>query len=74
VTVKAEHDAYEIRRSYQPTKSSPTGRIFADGSAKTGLALQRLWSKVRSVLTRDYTIDLDMKNCHPTILLHKCRQ
>eukprot|EP01047_Picozoa_sp_COSAG01_P014756 COSAG01_NODE_725_length_14049_cov_7.712760_4_plen_1101_part_00 len=74
VSLKAEHDAYEIRRSYQPTESSPTGRIFADGSAKTGLALQRLWSKVRSVLTRDYTIDLDMKNCHPTILLHKCRK
>jgi hypothetical protein len=30
------------------------------------------WSKVRSVLTREFTVDLDMKNAHPTILRNLC--
>jgi hypothetical protein len=27
---------------------------------------------VRSVLTREFTVDLDMKNAHPTILRNLC--
>ena len=65
-------DAVEIVRVYMPTHSSPTGRFFANGDRSTGLALQRLWTKVRSVLTREFTVDLDMKNAHPTILLAIC--
>jgi hypothetical protein len=64
--------AVEIQRKYTPSRSSPSGRVFASGDMSTGLALQRLWSKVRSVLTRDFTVDLDMKNAHPTILRNLC--
>jgi 8-oxo-dGTP pyrophosphatase MutT (NUDIX family) len=64
--------AVEIERAYLPTQSSPSGRVFASGDQSTGLALQRLWTKVRSVLTREFTVDIDMKNAHPTILRNLC--
>eukprot|EP01049_Picozoa_sp_SAG25_P011884 SAG25_NODE_1513_length_2865_cov_3.743312_3_plen_367_part_01 len=64
--------AVEIQRSYLPTQSSLSGRVFASGDQSTGLALQRLWTKVRSVLTREFTVDIDMKNAHPTILRNLC--
>ena len=58
-----------IRREYAPSKQSPTGRIFVRGERHSGLGLQRLWGKLRAVLTRNFTTDFDMKNAHPTILL-----
>ena len=63
-----------IKRLYKPSEGNPTGRIFAEGARHSGLALQRLWGKLRAVLTRDFTTDFDMKNCHPTILLSLCRK
>ena len=67
-------DVVKIQREYSPSQASPTSRIFAHGETRSGLALQRLWGKLRAVLTRDLTHDFDMKNAHPTIALYKCKQ
>ena len=40
----------------------------------SGLGLQRLWGKLRAVLTRDVTNDYDMVNAHPTIALALCNK
>jgi hypothetical protein len=64
----------EIHREYAPSKQSPDGRIFALGESRSGLGLQRLWGKLRACLTREFTVDFDMKNAHPTILLYLVRK
>eukprot|EP01046_Picozoa_sp_COSAG06_P032248 COSAG06_NODE_3207_length_5679_cov_3.005375_3_plen_123_part_00 len=48
--------------------------MFVDGDMASGLGLQRLWGKLRAVLTRDVTNDYDMVNAHPTIALALCNQ
>ena len=62
----------KIKRNYLPSVNSPQGRIFAEGEEQSGLALQRLWGKLRAVLTREFTCDFDMKNAHPTFALWLC--
>ena len=64
------HAVVTIKRCYSPATSSPNGRIFGHGTKASGLGLQRLWGKIRALLTRDFTYDFDMKNAHPTLALY----
>jgi hypothetical protein len=44
------------------------GRLFSGGS------IQGLKSSFRGFLVRDITTDIDVKNCHPMILEHLCKE
>jgi hypothetical protein len=55
---------YPYPQSYRHAKDKTNGRLFAS----TGL--QNIHRDIRGLLCRDTCIDYDMRNCHPTILLH----
>ena len=38
-----------------------------------GKSLQRLWKVYRNAILRENSVDFDMNNAHPTILLHLCK-
>eukprot|EP01049_Picozoa_sp_SAG25_P013005 SAG25_NODE_1901_length_2168_cov_1.058482_1_plen_290_part_00 len=63
-----------IKRDYFPSSASPEGRVFVEGSPRSGLGLQRLWGKLRAALVRDLSCDYDMANAHPTICLYLCKK
>ena len=59
-----------MRRIYKYSLTTPTelgGRLFCGGS------IQGLACEYRSLLLRDTTTDIDMKNAHPTILRYICK-
>lgn len=58
---------YNVEYGYPKNKT--IGRL----QSKTP-SLQRLYNGFRGVLQNDITYDLDMKNCHPNILLGLCKE
>jgi hypothetical protein len=54
--------------SYKQTKSSPDGRFFSI----TG-SLQGISRRIRHTIGKDIYYDIDIKNCHPVILLWYCK-
>ena len=46
------------------------GRYFAEGA----LSLQSFKKQIRHTLARDYYVDVDMVNAHPTILMQYCKR
>lgn len=66
----------QIKRLYKFTgdnnwnsDGSGSGRLFSDGCGIQGLP-----KKIRGFLLRDTTIDIDMVNAHPVILLYLCKK
>ena len=60
-----------MRRIYRYSLNTPSslgGRLFCGGS------IQGLACEYRSLLLRDSTTDIDMKNAHPVILLYICKK
>ena len=60
-----------MRRIYRYSLNTPSslgGRLFSGGS------IQGLACEYRSLLLRDITTDIDMKNAHPVILLYICKK
>jgi hypothetical protein len=47
-------------------KNKGIGRFYAVGC----LSLQNLPREIRQTIAKEYYIDIDIKNCHPVILLH----
>ena len=63
---------YEAKRleddvSYKQSKSSPDGRLFA-----LSPSLQGVERKIRHTISADIYWDIDIKNCHPIILIWYC--
>ena len=60
-----------MKRTYKYSLTTPTdmgGRLFCGGS------IQGLACEYRSLLLRDTTTDIDMKNAHPVILKYICQK
>ena len=60
-----------MKRTYKYSLTTPTdmgGRLFCGGS------IQGLACEYRSLLLRDTTTDIDMKNAHPVILKYICHK
>ena len=60
-----------MKRIYKYSLSTPSemgGRLFCGGS------IQGLAREYRSLLLRDVTTDIDMKNAHPVILRYICKK
>ena len=60
-----------MRRIYRYSLNTPSslgGRLFCGGS------IQGLACEYRSLLLRESTTDIDMKNAHPVILLYICKK
>ena len=68
VKLAIKHD-YKIPQKYQPSKKSPEGRLFVQGSG-----IQKLPKKVRGILCDGIYKDYDMVNAHPKCLLYICRK
>lgn len=47
-----------------------SGRLYANG----GLSLQSFKKEIRHALAKDTYIDVDINNCHPTLLLQYCQR
>jgi hypothetical protein len=60
---------YKLNIDYKFANNKENGRIFV----KQTIGLQRIWNKFRGILCDNITIDLDMANAHPTILLYICK-
>jgi hypothetical protein len=58
----------EIEVTYNRTGFKQQGRFHAQG-----LAVQTVQRAVRQTLIKDHVDDVDMKNCHPTGLVHLCK-
>ena len=57
------------KRIYSYSLNTPAGlggRLFSGGS------MQGIWSVYRGLLMRDIGTDIDMANCHPTLLRYIC--
>jgi P4 family phage/plasmid primase-like protien len=54
--------------NYIPCKSSPLGRLFSES-----ISLQGLPKKIRHTISNQYYYDIDIKNCHPVILVWYCQ-
>jgi len=59
----------EVRRAYAYSLSTP---LESGGRLYCGLSVQGLPKVIRGFLMT-HTTDVDMKNCHPTILYYLCR-
>ena len=60
----------EVRRAYAYSLSTP---LETGGRLYCGLSVQGLPKAIRGFLMT-HTTDIDMKNCHPTILYYLCRK
>ena len=60
----------EVRRAYAYSLSTP---LETGGRLYCGLSVQGLPKIIRGFLMT-HTTDIDMKNCHPTILYYLCRK
>ena len=60
----------EVRRAYAYSLSTP---LESGGRLYCGLSAQGLPKAIRGFLMT-HTTDIDMKNCHPTILYYLCRK
>ena len=52
---------------YKQTKSSPQGRFFSETHSLQGIS-----RKIRHTIAKDIYYDIDIKNCHPVILVWYC--
>lgn len=57
---------YDFPKTY---KSNNIARVYAE----KGLGLQAFPCDIRNILGKKYYFDIDIKNCHPTILLKICK-
>lgn len=60
----------ETKRIYAFTEKTP---LEVGGRLYCGNSIQGLSSKLRGLLLRDITTDIDMKNAHPVILRYLCK-
>jgi len=60
----------EVKRIYSYTQVTP---LEVGGRLYCGNSLQGIPKKIRGFLLKDIATDLDMKNCHPVILLYLCK-
>ena len=52
---------------YKQAKSSPQGRFFSETPSLQGIS-----RKIRHTIAKDIYYDIDIKNCHPVILVWYC--
>ena len=57
----------KITATYRKSDKLGIGRSYAYGGS-----LQNIPKKIRGILSRGRTVDIDMVNCHPVILQHVC--
>ena len=60
---------YSIVREYNPSETSPEGRLFVKGSG-----LQNINKHFRGSLCNGIYKDFDMENAHPRILKYYCKK
>jgi hypothetical protein len=56
--------------TYDFAKGSNNGRLFA----KKSLSLQSFCKEIRNCIAKDFYDDIDIVNCHPTILQNICKK
>ena len=59
----------KITVNYHQTGNRDFGRFFAD----KGLSLQSMSRQIRHTIAKEFYNDLDIVNCHPVLLLAKCK-
>ena len=62
---KAINNKGEIKQTYKYGKLKYDGRLYVNN-----IGLQTLQSKIRNFLCGDYYIELDMRNCYPSLFLY----
>tara|TARA_R110002153_G_C13309900_1_gene496320 strand:+ start:89 stop:2440 length:2352 start_codon:yes stop_codon:yes gene_type:complete len=60
----------KINKNYKFGKLEGCGRLYVDG----GVGIQSLQNKIKNYLCGEYYYDFDIKNAHPSILLHICNK
>ena len=55
-----------VQRTYRYARGKDFGRMFCSAG------LQNVWRAFRGALCKGLMTDIDMKNCHPVILLWLC--
>lgn len=65
---KIDSDGRIPVKYFYSSKLQDTGRLFAD----SGLSLQSFSKRIRHFLAKDRYIDIDIANCHPTLLRRYC--
>ena len=60
--------SYLHKQTYRFAKGRTDGRLHVS------MGLQNIQHDIRSLLCRDYCVDLDMKAAHPTIFLHLAKE
>jgi len=58
----------KVPQVYKHSKSSPNGRLFSER-----ISLQGLPRKIRNTISREFYVDLDMKNAHMVLLCWYCK-
>ena len=56
-----------VRRTYRYARGKDFGRMFCSEG------IQNVWRAFRGALCKGLMTDIDMKNCHPVILLWLCK-
>jgi hypothetical protein len=60
---------------YQTSQSSSAGKLgYGRLYAKGGASLERLEREARGTLCQDYYYDIDIKNCHPVLLVQYAKR
>jgi len=58
-----------IKNTYKYGKTNYDGRLYV-----SGFGLQSLQNKIRNYVCNDFYNELDINNCHPSILLYLCEE
>lgn len=64
--VRSKDKGYNVKYTQVKSNATKDGRYFADQG------LQGMCREIRQTISKDFYHDLDIKNCHPTILKHLC--
>lgn len=73
IAYRKKYKSFKTKEGYVPvkyeSKGSNYGRVYPDKS----LSLCSFRKAIRHTLAKDYYEDIDIKNCHPVILLQICQ-
>ncbi len=59
----------KIENTYKYGKSNYDGRLYVNG-----FGVQSLQNKIRNYICNDYYNELDISNCHPSLLVYLCEE
>ena len=58
-----------LEHTYKYGKTNYDGRLYVNG-----FGIQSLQNKIRNYICNDYYNELDIKNCHPSLLVYLCEE